>query len=320
MIETLTEIRRLLASARRVLIVSHVSPDGDTLGAALGLAWSLRREGFDVRLACADPAPPEMRFLPGSEQFTAQPPGDAQLIFCIDASDTARLGSVYHAAAFAAIPVINMDHHITNTQYGDVNLVLPRSSTAEIVLEILPPLGLPVDSTVATCLLTGLVSDTRGFRTSNTTAASLQAASALIEAGAPLFEVSEAVFNHRSLSHMRLWGAVLAQAQLEDGLLWAELPLALAQAHGGDPLASKGLINLLSECAEASVTVLFREMEDGAGVDVGFRSKPGYDVSAVALALGGGGHPQAAGCQVGGSLEQVRAQVLKALHALLASA
>lgn len=316
MLETLTEIRRLLAGAQRVLIVSHVSPDGDTLGAALGLGWALRRKGLEVRLACADPTPPELRFLPGSEGFTAQPVGDAQLVFCIDASDTARLGSVYDASSFDAVTVINIDHHVTNTQYGDVNLVTPRSSTAEIILEIIPSLGLALDETVATCLLAGLVSDTRGFRTSNTTTASLQAASALIEAGASLFEVSEAVFNHRTLSAMRLWGAVLAGAQLEDGLLWAELPLALANAYGGDPLASKGLINLLSECAEAHVTVLFREMEDDAGVDVGFRSKPGYDVSSVALALGGGGHPQAAGCQVAGTLDQVRAQVLAALRAL----
>jgi phosphoesterase RecJ-like protein len=318
MIETLTEIRRLLDDTDRILIVSHVSPDGDTLGSALGLAWALRQWNKDVRLACADPTPPELRFLPGSEAFAAQAVSDAQVVLCIDASDTARLGSIYDTLAFQAVPVINIDHHVTNTLYGTVNLIVARSSTAEIIIEVIAHLGLPLERTAATCLLAGLVSDTRGFRTSNTTSESLHAASVLVEAGASLFDVSDAVFNHRSLATMQLWGAVLAEAQIENGLLWAELPLTLAMAHGGDPLASKGLINVLSECAEARVTVLFRELEDGAGVDVGLRSKPDYDVSAIALALGGGGHPQAAGCQLAGPLHQVEVQVLAALRALLA--
>lgn len=314
----LPEIRRLLEGAQRVLIVSHVSPDGDTVGAALGLAWALRAEGKEVRLACADPIPLELTFLPGARDFSSRRAGDEEIIFCLDASDPARLGAIYDAEAFRRVPVVNLDHHITNTLYGDIQWVLPLASTAEIVLEVIRGVGLPLDRTVATCLLAGVVTDTRGFRTPNTTPETLRRACDLMEAGAPLAEITEAVFDHRALNTLRVWGAVLSRMELEGGLLWAELPLALLEAYGVSSEASKGLVNFMSTCAEAEITALLREMENGQGVDVGLRARPGYDVSAVALAFGGGGHPQAAGCQLRGSLQEAKERLLPALKALIA--
>lgn len=316
--QPLREIGRLVASAERFWVVSHISPDGDTVGAALGLAWALRAQGKTVRLACADPIPLELSFLPGTEEFSARGLGDEEVIFCIDASDPARLGPLYEVEAFRRAPVINLDHHITNTQYGTVNWVLPLASTAEVVLKVLHGIGLSVDRTVATCLLTGLVTDTRGFRTTNTSPETLRHACDLVEAGAPLAEIMEAVFDHRAFRTLRVWGAVLSEMQIEEGVLWAELPLALLQSHNADATASKGLVNFMSTCAEAEVTVLLREMEDGQGVDVGLRARPGYDVSVVALAFGGGGHPQAAGCQLRGTLQEAKERLLPALKEMIA--
>jgi hypothetical protein len=128
-----------------------------------------------VRLACADPVPPELHFLPGHEAYTADGPGDEQLILVVDASDLERIGRVYRADRFAAVPVVNIDHHVTNLRFGDLNYLDPKASTAELILDLLTAWGAEIDKIVATCLLTGMVTDTRGFRTNSATAEVLRA-------------------------------------------------------------------------------------------------------------------------------------------------
>ncbi|MBN1400241.1 MAG: bifunctional oligoribonuclease/PAP phosphatase NrnA [Anaerolineae bacterium] len=303
-----SEMRAILAAMRRALIVSHISPDGDTIGSALALAWALRSRGIEVHLACADPVPTELRFLPGSDEFAPRLPSDEDAIFVLDTSDTARIGAIYDRDAFDAALVINIDHHVTNICYGDIDLVSPQASTAELVLDLVTFWGIAIDQTIASCLLTGIVTDTRGFATSNTTAQTLRAAAQLMEAGADLHQIVDAVFNHRTLGTLRLWGAAFSQAKLQEGILWVELSQSLMRSLDAEPADAKGLANFLSTIDAAAIVVL-RETEDGA-VDVSFRSKPALDLSTVAIAFGGGGHAQAAGCLVIGSLDEVRERIL----------
>lgn len=302
-----------------MLVISHVMPDADTLGSALGLAWALRARGIEVRLSCADPLPERLLFLPGSEGFAARTRSDEELVIAVDCSDIERLGPIHDLVHLTQVPLINIDHHVTNTHFGDAHLVVERSSTAELIYELLCYLGIPLDVPVATCLLAGLVSDTRSFRTSNTTADSLRTAVALVKAGASLPWVADALFNHRSRYILPLWGEAFARAQSEDGLLWTEVSQEMLSRAGADPTASSGLVNFISTLDGVQVAVVFCEIGGGI-VDVGFRSRPGIDVSRVALALGGGGHPQASGCQVKGSLEEVKARVLAALREMLPEA
>jgi phosphoesterase RecJ-like protein len=311
------EVRRIVRRAEKALIIAHIAPDGDTVGSALGLAWALRGWGLDVRLSCADPIPNELRFLPGSAEFAPRPPMDEDVIFVIDASDIERIGSLYNADAFGRVPVINIDHHVTNIRYGDLNLVVDKAATAEIIFDLLKAWDVEVDERIGTCLLTGIVTDTQGFRTSNTTPDLMRTSVQLMEAGAPLSQIMDLAFNRRSTSVLRLWGAALTNAQIADGIVWSEITQALLRSTGVTDAAGKGLVNFLSTLDGPLVAVLFREAADGR-IDVSFRSVPGVDISGVAFSFGGGGHPQAAGCVISGPLPEVRERVLNAVREAIA--
>lgn len=310
----LTEIGALLATVRRILLVSHVSPDGDTCGSALGLAWALRSRGIEARLACADALPADLHFLPGAADYAARTRTDEDAVFVLDTSDTARMGAVYDPVALAQVPLVNIDHHTTNLNYGSINYVVPAAATAELVYHLLAALEIDIDGRAATCLLAGIVSDTRGFRISSTSADSLRIAAALVDAGGSLAFVNDAVFNHRPVEILGVWGAALTAARIDDGILWTELRQAMVRSNGLDLAASSGLANFLSTLDAVRVVILFRELADGR-VEISFRSIPGLDISSVALALGGGGHPQAAGCTLAGPLDAAREQVLTVVRA-----
>lgn len=300
----LTEIRCLLNRSSAVLVIAHVSPDGDTLGSALGLAWALRSAGVRVTLSCADRVPAVYRFLPGSEAFGAHALTDEDLVVAVDVSSEERLGSVYDRERDSRVGLVVIDHHVTNPAYGTVNYIRDASSTAELVLELLEHMGLPIDATVATCLLAGLVTDTQGFRTSSTTAESLRAAVRLVESGADLQLVMSSAFRQRTVPSLALWGTALQQVQYDDGVIWCVVTEELLRRSGGNGEMVNGLVNFLSSVNEAQVAIVFRQI-DRDRVEVGFRAVPGVDVSQVAVRLGGGGHPQASGTTLTGDLEGI---------------
>jgi bifunctional oligoribonuclease and PAP phosphatase NrnA len=312
------QIQALLEDARRVLIVAHIEPDGDAIGSALGLAWALRRRGASCTLACANPVPESLRFLPGSEAFVPRWRLDEDIVVVVDTSDTARIGAIYPTEGRGDTPLVVIDHHVTNLRYGDVNWVGDRASTCELVLELVTAMGIALDTTIATCLLTGLITDTRGLRTRSTDAAALRAVVTLVEAGASLGDIMEAVFRSRTVEMLHTWGVALSDARLEDGVVWVEVSQGDLRRVGTDPSSADGLANLLSTVREAEVAVVFREVRPGV-VDVSMRSTPRVDVAAVALSLGGGGHQQAAGCLLEASLPRARGLVLDALHRAMAA-
>jgi phosphoesterase RecJ-like protein len=216
------------------------------------------------------------------------------------------------------VPIINIDHHITNVGFGRVNWVDPDSAaTAQMVLTLIERLEVPLDPTMATCLLNGLVTDTRGFRTPNTTPAVMEAATKLMTAGASLPEITEQVFNRRPLAVVRLWGKALSAVQLDGPIIWTEISQAMRQECGLNNDSDDGLVSFLTSVCEADVGIVFTEKDDGT-IGVSMRSMPGIDISDVAMRLGGGGHPQAAGCNLNSSLAEARERVLAELrHSLL---
>jgi phosphoesterase RecJ-like protein len=314
MTQALNELQRHLSLTQSALLIAHVSPDGDTIGSTLGLAGALRRLGLRVRVACADPVPENLRFLPGAKSFKRHKPHSDDLLIAVDCSDPSRTGDLYDAALFASRPVVVIDHHITNPGWGTINLVdADAVATAQLVLRLIEHLGIPLDVPMATCLLTGLITDTLGFRTNNTTAQALRDASILTEAGAPLAEIMDQVYGHNPLALLRLWGFAFSHAELQEGVLWVELSQEDMSACGANAGTASGLVNFLSTIDEATVALVVREM-GGGRIDVSLRSRPSVDVSLVATALGGGGHPQAAGCQLSTSLSEARQLVLAAIH------
>lgn len=305
-----------LRAARSVWIVSHIAPDADTLGSALALAWSLRTLGIQVHLACADPVPLELRFLPGADMIAARPYAGEELIVTVDNSDLQRIGSLYHPADFAAVPVLNIDHHITNTRFGSLNWVEEHPATCEMILELLQALHMIIGLETATCLLAGIVGDTQCFRTSNTAPSSLSAAAKLQTLGAPLFEIADQVLNRRPSSALAVWKEALTQAQTEPGIVITSLSCDFLHSVLADDSSTNGLSSWLAGLEGTRIAAVLRETSIGK-VDISMRSTPEIDVAAVAKSLGGGGHPQAAGCVIAGPLQAARARLLDLLRPLV---
>lgn len=300
-----------MQAAQRPLLIAHVAPDGDAIGSVLGLGWALRERGVQPTLACTDPVPEGLRFLPGADEMVSQATGAEDLLVAIDCSDVQRLGKLCDESRLGQLPLVNVDHHVTNTGFGNAQLVEPAAaSTAQIVYKLLRRMAWPVSPWTATCLLTGIVSDTRSFRTANTDVETMRTALALMEAGAPLAEINQELERGLSLGVISLWGKVLSSTQLRGGVIWAEVSQETQRACGVSSADNAGLVNFIASAREAQVAVLLTEKADGS-VEVGLRSVPGVNVSAVAVALGGGGHRQAAGCALPGPLEAAREAVLE---------
>jgi phosphoesterase RecJ-like protein len=310
--------RASIAGARRALAITHVNPDGDAIGSLLGFGLALRAAGKDVVLACADPVPDMFRFLPSADEVTSKPQGPFDLVAVLDVSDAPRMGPV--GAALERPPDILFDHHITNPGFARLNFIdVTAASTAELVTELLPDLGLSVTEPVAECLLTGLVSDTLGFRTSSTTAKSLGLAQQLMQAGAVLHQVYDRALFKRSYSAVRLWAEGLCRMNMKHRLVWARLPLEARRASGYQGLGDADLIDVLTSVREADVALIFVERPDGK-VKISWRAVPGINVAAVAASFGGGGHAAAAGAELAGTLEEVEARVLAATRSALKAA
>ena len=308
--------RRHLEAAHSVYIACHIIPDGDAIGSLLGLGWALRQLGKRCTMACADPVPPRFGFLAGAQEIVSDPPGDEEIIVAVDSSDTERLGSLYDALVFQSRPVINIDHHVTNIRFGTVNCVQPLPSTAEIIFSLTRELGVALDKRIAAPLLTGLVADTRCFRTGNVTVEQLHTAIALMDAGASMVEITENVFSRKPVAAICLWGRALINVRTRGGIMWTEIDQDAQRECAASPDSGTGLVSFLASTQDIDVALVFRETPDG-DIEVSMRSGPGWDVSGAALKLGGGGHPRAAGCTLPGDMSTVRERVLLEIQTVL---
>jgi phosphoesterase RecJ-like protein len=310
-------IDELIRRARRILLVAHVAPDGDAIGSLLGLGWLLKAQGKDLTLTCEDPVPDMYAWLPASAEIARQASGSYDLIIALDCSDERRMGRVFGEDR-PGEPLLNIDHHITNTRFGTINWVDPATAaTSQMVLNLAEALGWALTEPAATCLLNGLVADTRSFRTSNVDAATMRAALQLMEAGAPLYEITRRALDERPLASVRLWGQAVDRLRLEDGILWTEVTAAMRRQWSLDEGDNSGLANFLSGIREAKVVIVFTERHGGT-VDVSMRCVPGYDVAEAAVRLGGGGHRLAAGCTLEDDLSRARERVLAEVRRSLA--
>jgi phosphoesterase RecJ-like protein len=228
------------------------------------------------------------------------------------------LGDLFVEAQVADLPLLVIDHHVTNVYFGDINWVEPKCcATDEMVFHLVRALGEPLDETLATALLTGIVTDTRGFRTANVTPAVMHITGELMDAGAPLTMITERTLETRSMALIRLWGRVLDTVALDDGVISAVSAIDMRKDLGG-LIRAEGLASFILGAEDAKIAAVFTEMPDGK-VECSFRALPGYDVAQVAFALGGGGHPPAAGCTIEGDLPGVRRRVVDLLREVVRS-
>lgn len=306
---------RLLAPAHTVLVISHVRPDGDAIGSLLALTLLLEAAGKKATPILADGAPARFSFLSGADRIRRAPQEQADLLIAVDCSDLARLG--LSEEQLGRRPDINVDHHATNTRFARVNLVEPgAAATAEVLYDYASAVGGTIDAAIATCLLTGLVTDTVGFRTDNVTPKVLRLAASLVELGAPLAEVYDRGLNRRTIPAARYWGRGLSSLGWDDGIVWASLTEEDRRATMYFGTDDADLINLLTTLDGARIALVFVE-QPGGKVKVSWRSAAGIDVARLAQAFGGGGHEPAAGAMIEGDLDEIRTRVLHSARAFL---
>lgn len=309
------DIHRLLHESNRLLIVSHIRPDGDAIGSVLGLGLSLLETGKTVQMVLSDGVQRTFKHLTGSRKIHRHSTGEFDAIITLDASDPKRLGD----GLADRVPDLNIDHHVTNLNFARINFVIPDAvATAAILAEYLPVWELPITKPVAEALLTGIVTDTIGFRTSNMNAETLRLAAGLMELGADLPDLYKRALINRSFSATRYWGKGLSELQREGRLAWTTLTLADRKNSGYSGTDDADLTNVLSGIDECDIVILFNEQKGGT-VKVSWRSQPGYDVSQIAFNFGGGGHSAAAGADIPGTLDDVQNRVLEATRAVLSA-
>lgn len=303
-----------LGSAQRVLVISHIRPDGDAVGSLIGLGLSLQENGKEVQMVLSDGLPGIFRHLPGSDQVKKKASGNFDMTLLVDCSDRSRAGD---ALIEIPIPDVNFDHHPTNTDFGRYNLIDETAvSTSEILGRYLPEFGYPISKQVADALLFGMITDTLGFRTHNMTAHAMKTAANLMEAGGDLPGLYQRGLLSRSYAAARYWGAGLSNLERDGSIIWATLTLKDRSSASYPGRDDADLINFLSTIDAIDVVILFIEQEREQ-VKVSWRATPAYDVSQVAVNFGGGGHKAAAGASVEGDLEKVRANVINTTKMML---
>jgi phosphoesterase RecJ-like protein len=308
-------IKSRLGDARNVLVASHVRPDGDAIGSLLGMGLALENAGKSVQMVLQDGVSSSFRHLEGSEKIKTQVEGSFDTFITVDCADFRRTGKPFQSLGQ---PDVNIDHHITNERFGKLNLVEGEEvATSAILTNYLPLWGYQITKPIAAALLTGIVTDTLGFRTSNMTAEAMRQAAILMETGVDMPELYMRGLVRRSYAAARYWGAGLARLERKDGMVWGTLTLEDRKVAGYSGNDDADLINVISAIDGFKVGMIFVEQHKNR-VKISWRAlEPGIDVSPIATLFGGGGHAAAAGADVDGSLDEVKRNVLQSTKEML---
>lgn len=314
-------IAGILRTSPDALIVCHVAPDGDCLGAALALAAACDRAGVRTIVGSADGVPEAYRYLPGAERIITTPPQRRCAVgVAMECSVLDRAG-IFAEALGRCGTLINIDHHLSNAGYGTV-VYWDTSAAAvgEQIHEIIRAMGIPLTPDIAQCLLNAIVTDTGSFRYPNTTPGTLRRAAALMEAGASVHTVVERVYETRSLASLRLLARALNHLQTSaDGrIAWTVITPQMLAESDALPEDSSGIVGMLRQIRGVKVALLFEVTPDG--IRVGIRARDAVRSNVIAEAFGGGGHKGAAGFTAPGTLEDVIARTIPAVQEELRTA
>ncbi len=295
----------------QILLMIHENPDGDTLAAASAMFQTLKQLGKSPAMVCRDIVPRPFLFLPAIDQIQHDLLfGDFEIILVIDCGDLRRTGFAERLKDFARTKkkiLINIDHHPKNDLHklASLNLVDQKaSSTAEIIFDLLRKMEVIFDKNIATALLTGLYTDTGGFKHANTSARTLEIAAELMRAGGRIKTITQNVSLNKSISAMHLWGLALSRMRRNTfgvvSSVITRVDLASCQASDEDVA---GVVNLINSVPEARAAILFYETVDGK-IRASLRTEnEEVDVSRLAAIFGGGGHKRASGFTIDGHLK-----------------
>ena len=315
----LSAICRTLREKDRFLIACHENPEGDAIGSELALALALREMGKTATVLNSDPVPGNLLFLPGAGTVVFEEDGSkydvAVVVDCGSPDRTGRVGQELRKCPL----LVNIDHHRTNGDLGDLALVDPAAAaTGLLIHRVLSAMGYEIGLDVATNIYVAVLTDTGSFHYGSSSPEAFEVAGEMVRRGVDPWAVAEQVYETQSARRLRLLGRVLASLEVStDGRVACTTTMRedLREfASGKDAL--EGFINYPRSIVGVEVAVSFRE-EEGGVFRVSFRSKGRVDVSAVAARFDGGGHRNAAGCTVPGTLADVRKRVLDALAAVM---
>lgn len=316
---TFSEIAQALREHQSFIIMSHVRPDGDAIGSQLALGHALEEMGKTVYYVNEDGLPDNLAFLPHSENLI-QPKGevlDVEVAIAVDCATKPRLGDNALKAASKAKLWINIDHHISNPSYGDLNYIDGESPAAgKIIYDLIKSEGLPLSDVTRDAIYVAVSTDTGSFQYGSTTAGTYEMAADLVRRGLKVGQINAKTYDSHPYRRVELLRRLLNTLQLsEDGRLadW-QLVYSTQEELGLKPEDSEGLIDMIRAVNGVDVAVFFEELKDGM-IRVSMRSKnKAINVCDVAKVFGGGGHAMAAGIRTEGTIESVRDAVIAELR------
>lgn len=309
----LNEIGKIIKEKDHFAIVSHISPDGDSLGSMLGLYSVIKTSGKNADMFIDDEIPKKYLFLPGCNEIKRTPHKDSKYscLFVLDCGDLNRIGKLKILTDTSDI-VVNIDHHISNNLFGDINFIDSNaSSVGEIIYQLLKINGYDIKPDTAICLYTSILTDTGGFKYSNTTSMTFNIAGDLINTGINFSEINCMVYDIKTLPQVKLMARVTSTLDIMLDGKAAILVLTkqmLDECRAKEEDASE-FVNIARDIDTVEVGILIKEMDDEE-YRVSLRSKHIVDVSKIAGKFGGGGHVRAAGCTIKGSMEYVKMIVI----------
>ncbi len=312
------EILNIIRGRKKVIILPHIHPDGDTLGSALALKNALSSLESEVFIVLDDLIPSNLKFLLDDKDIMSTSSflslqANPDLIITVDSSDVDRLGSRVSLLNLTE-DILNIDHHRTNTYYGKYNLVDENaSSCGEIVYKIIKELGITINKSIAAYIYVSLSTDTGSFKYSNTKPETLRIAADLVEVGIDKMRIITELYQNRPIHKIRLLTDALSTLEIHyNGKLSVmTIPLKVFDKNNTHPSEADGIIEYGRDIEGVDVAVLLKELEPN-NIKVGFRSKYDFDVSLFAKSFGGGGHRKASGCTIFDSIENAKKTIIEA--------
>lgn len=303
------QAKKLIDQAKKILLISHRRPDGDTLGANIALHLAFQDLGKDTTLACADTPSERFSFLPDIKKFVKEFDYKEFDLICVSDAGAYYMTSYhekYPGLFSGEMPMINFDHHVSNEHYGTVNMVDGASASTTVILyKFFQFLGVYISPAIATALLTGIYNDTGGLMHSNTNKEVFDISAELVRKGAKLRILAKKMFKSDLLSTLRLWGRILESVKMNpDGIVMAVVTAKDLKECGANPEEAGGVIDMLNSVPGSKFTVLLNEDFKG-NVKGSFRTnRNDVDLSEIASLFGGGGHKKAAGFTLPGHIEK----------------
>ena len=313
----MADAARVIREARSLVATGHVNPDGDALGAALGLALACRAAGHQARVCFGGgfALPAHFAFLDTAPLSQPDEIGAPDVLVAFDTNDPERLGDELKDLLDAAATVVMIDHHASGPGFGDIRVSDPLAPAAALLCyRLIRRLGWSPSPEVATALLLGMVTDTGRFQYANTSPEAFRCAAELVEAGARPETIGQSVYESAPFGYLGVAGAVLSRATLEPSrsLVWSYLTQADLRSNGVRMEDADGLIDSVRVAREAEVALLLKEQPDGKW-KLSLRSRRSVNVAKIATAMGGGGHHRASGCTFEGDMHAAVEAVRKRL-------